>query len=353
MADLRFPTKQVGQGICLFVLVCLAYGLIWEVPRRQVDGSRDRLTAKEAIDAETAARTGWSQLLVGSFVAFGAFTTWKNLQENQNKNRDDARNAERNFRALQEKQDRDAAHAEKNLQALLEKNTADRFSKAIEQLGNENIHVRLGGIFALEQIANTEDKYYWQIMEILTAYVRVRSPWPQKKAPQDSSDSASPMATQPEQEQKFPVVEIDIEAIMTVISRRRNTYLNEPNRLNLTKTDLQGLIAKAVADFEGIDFSEANLSCGKLKAVRLSQTLFKNTDITGVHFTEAVPKNLPAALKRIAQFRYDAKDLTLEQLSQVKGDSYEDAILPSYLEIDSDESQQKIKEFQNTVRIPF
>lgn len=225
MADLRFPTKnQVGQGICLFVLICLAYGLIWEVPRRQVDVSRDRLTAKEAIDAETAARTGWSQLLVGSFVAFGAFTTWKNLQENQNKNRDDARNAE------------------KNLQVLLEKNTADRFSKAIEQLGNEDsIHVRLGGIFALEQIANTEDKYYWQIMEILTAYVRERSPWPLKNV--DDTAIIIPVTA-------------DIQAVMTVIARRRKSYqCGEPSRLDLTKTNLQELIVKPEANFRGVGTS--------------------------------------------------------------------------------------------------
>jgi Pentapeptide repeats (8 copies) len=317
MVDLRFPTKkQAGQGICLFVLIFSVYGIC---------PSLKKLPSSSWIQLIT----GLSSSAVTLLVAAVGYRNYKELQRNNEKN---------------------ATAAEKNYQALIDKNTADRFSKAVEQLGHENIHVRLRGIFALEQIANTEDLYYWQIMEILTAYVRTRSPWPQKKASQNSSYSVSATITQ--LEQKLPVVEIDIETVMTVISRRRHTYVNEPARLDLTKINLQGLIAKAGADFQGIDFSEANLSYGQLKEVRFSQTMFKNTDITGVHFTEAVPKDLPAPLKKLAQFRYDAENLTLEQLSEVKDDSYKkDVVLPSYLEIDSDESQQKIKEFQNTVTI--
>jgi len=61
----------------------------------------------------------------------------------------------------------------RNLKATQEKQVAERFSKAVEQLGNKNIHTRLGGIYALEQIAkDAEEKYYWQVMETLTAYVR-------------------------------------------------------------------------------------------------------------------------------------------------------------------------------------
>ena len=60
----------------------------------------------------------------------------------------------------------------------------ERFTRAIDQLGTTHgtgrepkIEVRLGGIFALEQIAKDDPaKYHWQVMEVLTAYVRENTP---------------------------------------------------------------------------------------------------------------------------------------------------------------------------------
>jgi hypothetical protein len=45
----------------------------------------------------------------------------------------------------------------------------ERFSKAIEQLGSDSLAVRLGGIYALEQIAFDSAELHWSIMEVLTA----------------------------------------------------------------------------------------------------------------------------------------------------------------------------------------
>jgi hypothetical protein len=59
----------------------------------------------------------------------------------------------------------------------------ERFTRAIEQLGSPEMAIRLGGIYALERIANDSDKDYWPIMETLTAYVRERAPW--RKPPPD------------------------------------------------------------------------------------------------------------------------------------------------------------------------
>lgn len=58
----------------------------------------------------------------------------------------------------------------------------DRYGKAVEQLGVGDISVRIGGIYALERIANPKD--HWTIMEVLTAFVRERSPKPTKAATQ-------------------------------------------------------------------------------------------------------------------------------------------------------------------------
>jgi predicted polyphosphate/ATP-dependent NAD kinase len=64
---------------------------------------------------------------------------------------------------------------EKNLKVSEDKQVTERFSKSIEHLGSDKIDVRLGGIYALEQIAIDSAKYHWTIVEILSAFVRERS----------------------------------------------------------------------------------------------------------------------------------------------------------------------------------
>src|SRR6266849_6752136 len=63
------------------------------------------------------------QVLGGAIIIFGVYATWKNLQIVQD-----------NFKLAQQGQ------------------LSDRFTKAIDQLGKEPPQVRLGGIYALEDI---------------------------------------------------------------------------------------------------------------------------------------------------------------------------------------------------------
>src|SRR2546422_4220326 len=69
----------------------------------------------------------------------------------------------------------------------------ERFTKAIEHVGDTGrLTVRLGGIYALERIATRDaPDYHWQIMEVLTAYVRDNAPWPPN---QSSSSPEGPLS---------------------------------------------------------------------------------------------------------------------------------------------------------------
>jgi hypothetical protein len=53
----------------------------------------------------------------------------------------------------------------------------DRYAKAIEQLGDDKLDVRLGGIYSLEQIAHDSprDRDQATIVEVLSAFARVHS----------------------------------------------------------------------------------------------------------------------------------------------------------------------------------
>jgi hypothetical protein len=57
----------------------------------------------------------------------------------------------------------------------------ERFTRAIEQLGDDKIEIRLGGIYALERIAHESPEEHGPILEVLSAYVRENSPWPPRE----------------------------------------------------------------------------------------------------------------------------------------------------------------------------
>ena len=99
----------------------------------------------------------------------------------------------------------------RRVRAAEEGQITERFTKAIEQLGQEGddkMAIRLGGIYALERIARDSEKDHGPIMEVLTAYVR-------EKAPR-KNDDYEPQAA----DERPPT---DIQAILTVIGRRETT----------------------------------------------------------------------------------------------------------------------------------
>jgi len=63
-----------------------------------------------------------------------------------------------------------------------EEQVAERFTRAVDQLGHGTMDVRIGGIFALEKIAQDYKDYHWTIMEILTTYVCARYRLPGRAA---------------------------------------------------------------------------------------------------------------------------------------------------------------------------
>jgi hypothetical protein len=139
--------------------------------------------------------------------------------------------------------------AERQVLVAQEGQITERFTRAIEQLGNERMEVRLVGIYALERIANDSDKDYWTIMETLTAYVRENAPWreqPQndqgkaigaEPAVQETLTSKEGAGAEAAGEEKInakaeatpapeapPEPATDIQAVLTVLGRRKYRY---------------------------------------------------------------------------------------------------------------------------------
>ncbi|MCA1672639.1 MAG: pentapeptide repeat-containing protein [Actinobacteria bacterium] len=153
----------------------------------------------------------------------------------------------------------------------------DRYSKAIEQLGSQTLDVRLGGIYALEQIATDSPRTRDQatIVEVLSAFIRVHSdPIYQYKAAQDVASRAQIPNDDQEliaaadyymtKSQRSPV---DVQAAVTVLGRL-------PPLTDVARGNLEG------AWLARIDINRANLTGIRLNGANLTGARFQNATLT-------------------------------------------------------------------------
>lgn len=161
-----------------------------------------------------------------------------------------------------------------NIETAKDGQITERFTRAIDQLGNNNsLGIRLGGIYALERILNESDKDYWPIMEILTAHIRESSP------------------IKSEHIQKQNKVSLDVQAILTVIGRRKYFFnYGESDCLDLHEAYLQGAnlvgahLEKVIlyrANLKEANLEEAYLEGANLRAAKLDSAQLKRVNFEG------------------------------------------------------------------------
>jgi hypothetical protein len=141
-------------------------------------------------DTENDVRSTLLQGLAGLFLAAGLYFTAQTLRLNR-------QSAERTYRLERQGQ------------------ISERFTRAIEHLGQKERDVRLGGIYALEGIAKDSEEYHGPIMEVLTAYVREHAPWPR---PTDKGQGAVSPEHRERDEDGAPAT--DVQAVIAVLGRR-------------------------------------------------------------------------------------------------------------------------------------
>lgn len=181
----------------------------------------------------------------------------------------------------------------------------DRYSKAIEQLGNDSLDVRLGGIYALEQIAKDsarieEDQAI--IVEVLSAFVRVHSDPIYRYKTSLSATEAGNTSTLSYEEltdrakdylSKAVKLPLDVQAAVTVLGRL--PYSKEIPRGDLTEatlrrvtlhTDLTGAVLVR-ADLTDTNLSGATLARTELTKAKLLEADLGGADLTGAYLTAA------------------------------------------------------------------
>ncbi len=148
-----------------------------------------------------------------------------------------------------------------------ERLVTDRFAKAVEQLGSPDIDVRIGGIYSLERIAKDSPKDHWTIMEVLTAFVRNKSPLPKD--------------WKPNSKQELQLVTTDVQSALTVIGRREVKNDPERQRLDLSKTNL------GRANLSGANLSDAHLSGADLSGANLTEANLFLANLRGANLLGA------------------------------------------------------------------
>ena len=189
-----------------------------------------------------------------------------------------------------------------------EGHVTDRYTKAIEQLGSEQLAVRVGAIYALERIMIDSRRDHPTIVEVLAAYVRESTPRPD---PHDRDAEADRLAGYEDGSLPLPRAGADLDAVLRVrgpatdvqaaltVLGRRPSGRGERAKLDLRSTYLSG------ADLTGADLGGADLGGATLHYADL-----RDADLTGAHLVLATLTN--AVLLRADLTRADlgGADLT-------------------------------------------
>ena len=282
MAD--FDVKKFFLSWRMWLVVLAILSFLWGVPKLQV-GQVDDEDEVRIASLEDEYRRTLAQILGGLALLYGLHLT------------------------------------QRRVVATEEGQITERFTQAIQQLGDDKMAIRLGGIYALERIAKDSKKDHGPIMEVLTAYVREKAIQRGKYAEEAAEEPTT-----------------DIQAILTVIGRRKivkTEKVKVDDFLHLSNTHLAGVML-ITADLSRVLLGGANLSGAKLQRAGLSRAMLSGANLSGAKLQGADLQG--ADLNGVSLSGADlsgaklvgSKNLTAEQVKSAK--NWDKADLPDYLQ---------------------
>lgn len=228
-------------------LICVVFLAVWKLPEWPVLAWKAFLTPKDLIELENQTRQTLIQVIAGAAIVGGLYLVWRRMTATEQL-------------------------ASEALATVREGQLTDRFSRAVQQFGSDKVEIRLGGIYALERIAQESERDHWPVMEVLCAYVRDAAAWHEERP-----------AT------RLPV---DVQAILTVVGRRSQRFETaEHHRINLSRTDLR------MADLQRAQLGNALLLGTHLEGADLGNAVLEKADLRGAYLSETdlVQANLAGA----------------------------------------------------------
>ena len=247
MRTWRPTTAETAVLVACIVLggalsVCVVFGPAW------LAGPGPGLTAAERLGAENDVRSTLLQGL-GGLLALGGVTFG-------------------------------AVVALRQVGASREGRSIDLFTKAIDQLASDQVSVRHGGVYALEQLSELDARYRGHAHALLTAFVRQHAPWPPSEP--DSEVLADRARLQ-------GGLADDIGAAITVLGRQAMIVGDAESELE--RVDLRGAELNDL-NLPKVCFAHANLDGAILRRAKLSnatllETTLRNTNLSNADLREA------------------------------------------------------------------
>ena len=173
--------------------------------------------------------------------------------------------------------------AERQADAAQQGLLQDRYQKGAEMLGNTLLSVRLGGIYALVNLARQHpDLYRSEVIRLLCAFVRHPTP----------DENAQDTATRG---RKYPRLREDVQAAVTAVAGHGDTA-GLHHESSTDRIDLHGALLPEVdlfsanlsgANLENVDMTGASLQGATLRDARMTCTCLVNAQMHGADLARA------------------------------------------------------------------
>lgn len=225
----------------LILMPALAHPSLTNADLRGIAPERQIALQQAQAQLRDGVRASLLQAIAGAVIVLGAVATWRQVRVNQ------------------------------------DGHLTAQFSRAVEHVGEDNIDVRIGGIYALERIARTSPQDRMTIIFMLTAFVRNHAPWPQNGS-HPTPDVDTSLAW-------LRVRQPDVQAALNVLGRQASGRAG--GRLYLARTDLRSLQMNDDADLSDANFHHANLARAWLQGAILKRSGFKNCDLRMANLAQA------------------------------------------------------------------
>ncbi|MFH9990438.1 pentapeptide repeat-containing protein [Streptomyces luteogriseus] len=200
----------------------------------------------------------------------------------------------------------------------------ERFTKALERLGSDEIYVRIGGVLALEQIVQDAPEQATHAAQVLYAFIRERAPRvqdrdraaaikiAQRRAKKGSSRKGEPSSLPPSSPHA------DVQAALTALTRSASRrHVDSSVRIDLSGFHLAGVQLQR-ADLRGVDLSNANLENADLSECLLTGVDMSNSNLRGAVMVDANLEGCNLRMADLSGADLMCADLRYAKIDQVK-----------------------------------
>lgn len=155
----------------------------------------------------------------------------------------------------------------------------ERFTKALERLGSDELYIRIGGINALEHVMRDSPDHHGDVVEVLVAFIRDRVPRRVVESTSEARWMHPPIGTEVAELPDEPTP--DVQAALTALCKRPHRAKQERNPINFRQLHLKG------ARLEDARLESADLSGAQLQRARLNGAQLRRANLTGAQLQQA------------------------------------------------------------------